>query len=63
MDVGNAKAWRCYGLALHALGRYRDAVAALRRAKQYDPADPSIDADISRSQNGVVTEFLGRRGR
>jgi hypothetical protein len=38
-------------------------VAALRRAKQYDPADASIDADISRSQNGVVTEFLGRRGR
>jgi hypothetical protein len=62
-DLGNAKAWRCYGLALHALGQYRDAVAALRRAKQYDPADASIDADIDRSQNGVVTEFLGRRGR
>jgi hypothetical protein len=63
MDLGNAKAWRCYGLALHGLGQYRDAVAALRRAKQYDPADPSIDADIGHSQNGVVTEFLGRRGR
>jgi hypothetical protein len=63
LELGNAKAWRALGRAQDALGNHRVALAAFRRAKQYDPADASIDADINRSQRGIVNEFLARRGR
>jgi hypothetical protein len=63
LELGNAKAWRALGRAHDALGNHREALAAFRRAKQYDPADATIDADINRSQRGIVNDFLARRGR
>jgi tetratricopeptide (TPR) repeat protein len=63
LELGNAAAWRCLGLALQAQGQHRDAVAAFRKAKQYDPADASIDALIERSQRGIVADFRSRGGR
>ncbi len=63
LELGNAAAWRCLGLALQAQGQHRDAVAAFRKAKQYDPADASIDALIERSQRGIIANFRSRGGR
>jgi hypothetical protein len=37
-------------------------VKALRKAKQYDPTDGTIDAAINRSQRGIVSDFLRRAG-
>ena len=62
LELGNADAWRCLGRALEGLGHHREAVGALRKAKQYDPADTRIDAAINRSQSGIVADFLSRRG-
>lgn len=63
LELGNAAAWRCLGRALEALGNHRDAIAALRKAKRYDPGDTTLDAAIARSQQGVVVDFLDRRGQ
>jgi tetratricopeptide (TPR) repeat protein len=63
LELGNASAWRCLGLALQAQGEHREAVAAFRKAKQYDPGDGTIDALIARSQRGIVADFMSRRGR
>jgi hypothetical protein len=60
LDLGNADAWRCLGHAEQALGYHREAINAFRKARQYDPADRTLDAAIERSQQGVVTEFLNR---
>ena len=62
LELGNADAWRCLGRALEGLGRHQEAVNAFRKAKQYDPADGTLDAAISRSQSGIVADFLSRRG-
>jgi len=62
LDLDNAKAWSCLGRALQAQGRHREAVKALRKAKQYDPTDGTIDAAINRSQRGIVSDFLRRAG-
>lgn len=62
LDLDNAEAWRCLGRALQAQGRHRDAVKALRKAKQYDPTDGTVDAAINRSQRGIVADFLSRGG-
>jgi hypothetical protein len=62
LELGNADAWRCLGRALEGLGRHQEAVNAFRKAKQYDPTDGTLDAAISRSQNGIVADFLSRRG-
>jgi hypothetical protein len=62
LDLDNAQAWRCLGRALQAQGQHRAAVKALRKAKQYDPSDGTIDAAINRSQRGIVADFLSRRG-
>ena len=63
VDLGNAEAWRCLGDAQQALGNYKDALAAYRRAKQYDPNDRAIDGAIERAQRGIITEFLARYRR
>ncbi len=63
LELGNADAWRCLGRALEALGNHRDAIAALRKAKRYDPNDTTLDAAIARSQQGVVVDFIDRRGQ
>jgi tetratricopeptide (TPR) repeat protein len=63
LELGNADAWRCLGQALQAEGYHREAVNALRKAKQNDPGDRSLDAAIARSQRGILADFLHRQGR
>ena len=63
LDLGNADAWRCLGLAAQALGHHQDAINAFRKAKQYDPNDRTLDAAIERSQSGIVADFLYRNRR
>jgi hypothetical protein len=58
LDLGNAAAWRCVGRALQGEGRHQEAVNALRKAKQYDPDDKTLDAAINRSQQAIVAHFL-----
>jgi len=60
LDLANADAWRCYGLAAQAAGAHHEAVSALRKARQFDPTDRSLDAAIERSQQGIVADFLQR---
>ena len=60
IELGSAEAWRCFGLAQQALGYHQDAINAFRKAKQYDPADRTLDAAIDRSQKGIVADFLAR---
>ena len=63
LELASADAYRCLGQALQAQGYYQDAINAFRKAKQYDPADRSLDASIDRSQKGIVAEFLNRYRR
>ncbi len=63
LELGNADAYRCLGHALQAQGYHQDAINAFRKAKQYDPADRSLDAAIDRSQKGIVADFLNRYRR
>ncbi len=60
LDLSSADALRCHGQALQAQGYHQQAINALRKAKQLDPADHSIDAAIERSQKGIVADFLSR---
>jgi DnaJ domain/RDD family/Tetratricopeptide repeat len=60
LELASADSYRCLGSALQAQGYYQDALAAFRRAKQYDPSDRSLDASIDRSQKGIVADFLNR---
>ena len=60
LELSNAEAWRCVGDAQQALGNHQEALNAFRKAKQYDPADRSVDAAIERSQKGIVGDFLNR---
>ncbi|HVE49887.1 MAG TPA: DnaJ domain-containing protein [Casimicrobiaceae bacterium] len=63
LELGSADAWRCLGQALQAQGYHQDAINAFRKAKQYDPADRTLDAAIDRSQKGIVADFLNRYRR
>jgi len=63
LELANADSYRCLGQALQAQGYHQDAIAAFRRAKQYDPSDRSLDAAIDRSQRGIVADFLNRYRR
>ena len=60
LELSNAEAWRCLGDALQGLGNHQEALNALRKAKQYDPGDRSIDVAIERSQKGIVGDFINR---
>ncbi|MFO1306944.1 MAG: DnaJ domain-containing protein [Burkholderiales bacterium] len=60
LDLGNADAWRCLGQAMQAQGYHQEAIAAFRKAKQYDPGDRTLDAAIDRSQRGIVADFINR---
>ena len=60
LELANADAWRCLGRAAQALGHHQEAISAFRKAKQFDPADRSLDAAIDRSQQGIVADFLDR---
>ena len=50
LELANADSYRCLGQALQAQGYHQDAIAAFRKAKQYDPTDRTLDAAIDRSQ-------------
>jgi hypothetical protein len=63
LELASADAWRCYGQAQQAQGYHQDAIYAFRKAKQYDPADRTLDAAIDRSQKGIVADFLARYRR
>jgi hypothetical protein len=63
LDLGNADAWRCLGQAMQAQGYHQDAINAFRKAKQYDPADRTLDAAIDRSQQGIVADFISKYRR
>jgi len=63
LQLANPDSYRCLGQALQAQGYHQDAIAAFRKAKQYDPADRTLDAAIDRSQRGIVADFLNRYRR
>ena len=63
LDLGNADAWRCLGQAMQAQGYHQEAIAAFRKARQYDPGDRTLDAAIDRSQRGIVADFINRYRR
>jgi hypothetical protein len=63
LDHANADAWRCLGSAQQAAGLHQDALTSLRKAKQYDPKDRSIDAAIDSAQRGIVADFQNRYRR
>jgi hypothetical protein len=63
LELANAESYRCLGQALQAQGYHQEAIAAFRKAKQYDPNDHSLDVAIDRSQKGIVAEFLNRYRR
>jgi hypothetical protein len=60
LELANADAWRCLGRAAQASGNHKEAISAFRKAKQFDPADRTLDAAIDRSQKGIVADFLNR---
>ncbi len=63
LEFWNAEPWRCLGYSLQAQGYHQEAIAALRRASQYDPLDRTLDAAIDKSQRGIVADFLNRYRR
>jgi hypothetical protein len=60
LEFWNPEPWRCLGYALQAQDYHQEAIAAFRRAEQYDPLDRSLDAAIDKSQRGIVVDFLNR---
>jgi hypothetical protein len=63
LDLGNADAWRCLGRAQQAIGEHQEALNSFRKARQHDPADRSLDADVDRAQRAIVADFLNRYRR
>ena len=63
LEGSNVRAWLCLGRSLNALGQYRDAVDALKRAKQHAPPDPAIDAELARAERGLIEDFRRRAAR
>ena len=63
LELANADAWRCLGQAEQAQGNHQEALNAFRKAKQLDPNDRVLDAEIERSQKGIVADFLNRYRR
>ena len=63
LELANAESYRCLGQALQAQGYHQEAIAAFRKAKQYDPSDRALDTAIDRSQRGIVSDFLSRYRR
>ena len=63
LELANPESYRCLGQALQAQGYHQEAIAAFRKAKQYDSGDRTLDAAIDRSQKGIVADFLNRYRR
>jgi len=63
LDLANAEAWRCLGRAQQAAGEHQDALNAFRKARQYNPSDRTIDAEIEKTERGIIADFQNRYGR
>ena len=63
LDLANAEAWRCLGRAQFALGQHQEALNAFRKAREHDPSNRALDADIDRAQRAIVADFLNRYRR
>ncbi len=63
LEFWNAEPWRCLGYALEAQGYHQEAIAAFRKAAQYDPLDKTLDAAVEKSQRGIVADFINRYRR
>jgi tetratricopeptide (TPR) repeat protein len=63
LDLANAEAWRCLGRAQQALGNHQDALTSFRKARQHNPSDRTLDADIERAERGIVADFSKRYRR
>ena len=48
LDLANPEAWRCLGQAQVESGQYQEALNSLRKARQHNPADRSLQAAIWR---------------
>ena len=60
LEFWNPDPWRCLGYALQAQGFHQEAIAAFRKAEQYDPLDRTLDAAIDKSERGIVVDFINR---
>jgi len=63
LDLANAEGWRCLGRAQQALGQHQEALNAFRKAREHDPMDRSLDADVDGAQRAIVADFLNRYRR
>jgi Flp pilus assembly protein TadD/uncharacterized RDD family membrane protein YckC len=63
LDLGNAEAWRCLGQAQEAAGQYQEALNSLRKARQHNPSDRSIDTAIAQVERRLIADFQRRYGR
>ena len=63
LDLANAEGWRCLGNAQQALGQHQEALNAFRKAREHDPLNRSLDADVDRAQRAIVADFLNRYRR
>ena len=63
LDLANADAWRCLGRAQQAAGDHQEALNSFRKARQHNPSDRSIDADIAKAERAIVAGFLNRYER
>lgn len=63
LDLGNAEAWRCLGQAQEASGQHQEALNSLRKAREHNPSDRSIDAAIRQVERNLVADFQRRYAR
>ncbi len=63
LDLANPEAWRCLGQAQEESGQYQEALNSLRKARQHNPADRSLDAAIAQVERRMVADFQRRYGR
>lgn len=60
LENTSAEAWYCHGAALEGLGRYREAVVALKRASSLAPQDNSIRGALARSEDAMLAQFRSK---
>jgi len=63
LDLRSADAWRCLGQAQEASGQYQEALNSLRKAREYNPSDHSIDVAIRQVERSLVADFQHRYAR
>jgi len=63
LDLANPEAWRCLGQAQEESGQYQEALNSLRKARQRNPTDRSLQAAIAQVERRMVDDFQRRYGR